>query len=246
VIKNQPKCNLRLKGFIFDLDGVLTDTSELHYLSWKRLAEREGISFTREDNEKLRGVSRLQSLTLLLKGKKVSEDKTLEMMHFKNELFKDLIQNLSPKDLLPGAKELIDEIRQSGFKIGIASASKNAKEVINRLNINDKIDTISDGYSVKKQKPAPDIFLHTAKTLNIDPSQCVVVEDAAAGIEAAIVAGMCTIGIGPVKRVGLADVVLSGLKNITLKQILNMLNDDITKRSSGFGFAPLRSAKPNR
>ncbi|MEH2082026.1 MAG: beta-phosphoglucomutase [Nostoc sp.] len=200
-----------IQGFIFDLDGVLTDTAELHYLAWQKLADEEGIPFNREANEALRGVSRRASLMLILGNRPYSEAQIEEMMERKNRYYIELIQNMTPQDLLPGAIALLDELRQAGIKIGIGSGSKNARPVLERLGIMDKVDAIADGYSVQEPKPAPDLFLYAAKQLGIEPAQSVVVEDAAAGVEAALAAGMWAIGLGPVERVGAAHIVLSSL-----------------------------------
>ncbi|MHC0061680.1 beta-phosphoglucomutase [Nostoc sp. UIC 10890] len=213
-----------IQGFIFDLDGVLTDTAELHYLGWKKLADEEGIPFNREANEALRGVSRRASLMLILGDRPYSEAQIQEMMERKNRYYVELIQNMTPQDLLPGAIALLNELRQAGIKIGIGSASKNAQTVIERLGIADKIDAIADGYSVQQPKPAPDLFLYAAKQLGIEPEQSVVVEDAAAGIEAALAAGMWAVGLGPVERVGAAHVVLPSLEGITWADLREQLS----------------------
>jgi kojibiose phosphorylase len=136
------------------------------------------------------------------------------MMDRKNRYYVELIANISPKDLLPGVLNLLDELRQAGIKIAIGSASKNARTVVEKLGIADRIDAIADGYSVQNPKPAPDLFLYAAKLLGLEPAQCVVVEDAQAGIEAARAGGMRTVGIGPASRVGAADVVLPNLANV--------------------------------
>ena len=185
-----------IRGFIFDLDGVLTDTAEFHYRAWQRLADEAGLPFDRQANEALRGVSRRESLLLILGERQYSEAALQEMMDRKNRYYVELIQTITPKDLLPGVVELLDELRQSGIKIAIGSASKNARTVIEKLGIADRVDAIADGYSVDQPKPAPDLFLYAATQLGLDPAQCVVVEDAPVGIEAAIAAGMGTIGLG--------------------------------------------------
>jgi beta-phosphoglucomutase len=213
----------RLKGFIFDLDGVLTDTAEYHFRGWKRLADEEGIPFTREDNEFLRGIPRRESLMLILKGRIYPEEKILEMMERKNHYYLEFIREINPKDLLPGARELLEEIRQAGLKSALGSASKNARDVIQRLGIADLLDAISDGNSVEKQKPAPDLFLHAAEQLNLKPDECVVIEDAAAGIEAAHAGGFRSIGIGPPERVIDADLVLMSLEGVRLSDLLAWL-----------------------
>lgn len=203
---------MTIQGFIFDLDGVLTDTAEYHFRGWKRLAEEEGIPFNREDNEALRGIPRRESLMLIIKGRPYPEEKILEMMERKNRYYLEYIREITPSDLLPGARELLEEIRAAGLKIAIGSASKNTCEVIDRLGIGQFIDAISDGYSVERQKPAPDLFLHAAAQLNLPPKACAVVEDAAAGIEAALAGGFRTIGLGPPARVGKAELVLPSLE----------------------------------
>ncbi|MEH2240982.1 beta-phosphoglucomutase [Nostoc sp.] len=206
--------NPNIQGFIFDLDGVLTDTAELHYLAWQKLADEEGIPFNREANEALRGVSRRASLMLILGDRPYSEAQIQEMMERKNRYYVELMQKMTPKDLLPGAIALLDELRQAGIKIGIGSGSKNAHTVLERLGIADKVDAIADGYSVEEPKPAPDLFLYAAKQLGIEPGQSVVVEDAAAGVEAALAAGMWAVGLGPAERVGAAHIVLPSLEGI--------------------------------
>ncbi|HET7087853.1 MAG TPA: beta-phosphoglucomutase [Anaerolineae bacterium] len=214
---------MSIRAFIFDLDGVITDTAEYHYRGWKRLADEEGLPFTREDNEHLRGVSRRESLMLILKGRVYPEDKLQEMMERKNRYYLDYIKDITPRDLLPGAKELLEEIRAAGLKIALGSASKNAGEVIDRLGIRSLFDAISDGYSVARQKPAPDLFLHAAAQLGSPPSECVVVEDAAAGIEAAKAGGFRSVGLGPVERVGSADAVFPNLTGVHLSDLLEAL-----------------------
>jgi len=210
-----------IKAFIFDLDGVITDTAEYHYRGWKRLAEEEGLAFTREDNEHLRGVARRESLMLILKDRVYPEEQIREMMERKNNYYLAFIKEISPRDLLPGAKELLAEIRAAGLKNALGSASKNAAEVIERLGIRDLFDAVSDGFSVERQKPAPDLFLHAAAQLGLRAPECVVVEDAAAGIEAAIVGGFRSVGLGPAERVGRADIILPNLAGVRLTALLN-------------------------
>jgi beta-phosphoglucomutase len=213
-----------IRAFIFDLDGVITDTAEYHYHGWKRLADEEGIPFTRDDNEHLRGVSRRESLMLILKERVYPEEKIQEMMERKNNYYLDFIKEISPRDLLPGAKELLEEIRSAGLKNALGSASKNAGDVIERLGIRGLFDAMADGYSVERQKPAPDLFLHAAELLNLPPAECVVVEDAAAGIEAARAGGFKSIGLGPHERVGQADVIFPNLAGVHLTDLLNALS----------------------
>jgi beta-phosphoglucomutase len=214
-----------IRAFTFDLDGVLTDTAEYHYRAWKRLADEEGLPFTREDNEHLRGVSRRDSLMLILKGRPYPEDQLQEMMERKNRYYLEFIKEVSPHDLLPGAKELLEELRAAGYMTALGSASKNAAEVLDRLGIRSLLDAVSDGYSVERQKPAPDLFLHAAAQLALRPAECVVVEDAAAGIEAAKAGGFRTVGLGPRERVGDAEAIFPSLAGVHLADLLRALGE---------------------
>ncbi|MCU0550737.1 MAG: beta-phosphoglucomutase [Leptolyngbya sp. Prado105] len=202
-----------IQGVIFDLDGVLTDTAEYHYRAWQRLADEEGLPFDREANEALRGVSRRASLMKIIGDRSYSEAQIEDMMERKNRYYVDSIGEISPADLLPGVLDLLQELRQSGVKTALGSASKNARPVIEKLGIAQYIDVIGDGHSVERPKPAPDLFLFAAGELGLAPETCIVFEDAAAGIEAALAAGMWAVGLGPTERVGEAHVVLPNLEN---------------------------------
>src|SRR5260370_38703435 len=209
------------KAIIFDLDGVLTDTSEYHYQAWKHLADDEGIPFTHQENDDyIRGVSRRESLMYIIRGKQYSEDQIQEMMDRKNRYYHELIKNMSPKDLVPGGRELLQEIRQAGIKVAIASGSKNCRAVLDYLQITDLLDGIADGNSVSNSKPAPDIFVYAAGIVQIPTSACLGIEDADAGIEAIKTAGMQALGIGPRERFHRADKVLPSLANLHLLDIL--------------------------
>jgi beta-phosphoglucomutase len=214
---------MAIKAFIFDLDGVLTDTAEYHYRGWKRLAHELGISFSREDNEALRGIPRRESLMLVLKGRMFTETQVQEMMERKNLYYLELIREISPRDVLPGARELLEELRAAGFKTALGSASKNAPEVIQRLGILPMLDAVSDGSSTERQKPAPDLFLHAAAQLGLLPAECVVVEDAAAGVAAARAGGFRCVGLGPCERVSGADVIYPSLAEVHLADLLGKL-----------------------
>ncbi len=222
-----------IQGFIFDLDGVLTDTAELHYQAWQKLADEEGIPFNRQANEALRGVSRRASLMHIIGDRPYSEAQIEEMMERKNGYYVELIQNMTSKDLLPGAIALLDELRQAGIKIGIGSASKNARTVIERLGIADKVDAIADGYSVQQPKPAPDLFLYAAKQLGLEPAQAVVVEDAAAGVEAALAGGMWAVGLGPAERVGAAHIVFPSLEGVKWADLRAKFSNIARQKHSG-------------
>jgi beta-phosphoglucomutase len=212
-----------LRGFIFDLDGVLTDTAEFHYRAWQRLADEEGLPFDRAANEALRGVSRRESLMLIVGKRVYPEEKIQEMMARKNSYYLEAIKGIVPSDLLPGARELLGEIRAAGLKAAVGSASKNAGEVIDRLGLRPLLDAVSDGNSVQHPKPAPDLFLHAAQQLGLQPAECAVVEDAAAGIAAAQAGGFRSVGLGPRERVGKAEVVFPSLEGVHLKDLLDAL-----------------------
>jgi len=225
-----PGANLEIRGVIFDLDGVLTDTSEFHYLGWKRLADEESIPFDRQANEALRGVDRRESLMRLLAGQSATEEQIQEMMARKNRYYREFVQGVTPDNLLPGALELLDKLRAAGVKIAIGSASKNARAVIERLGIAGRVDAISDGHSVERHKPAPDLFLHAAAQLGLPPEQCVVVEDAESGVEAALAGGMWAVGLGPAERVGAAHVVLPSLEGMHWAELRTRLTQVTNKQ----------------
>jgi beta-phosphoglucomutase len=212
----------RPKAIIFDLDGVLTDTSEYHYLAWKQLADEEGIPFTRQENDEyLRGVSRRESLMYIIRGRNYSEAQIQEMMDRKNRYYNEMIKLMTPKDLVEGGKDLLNEIRAAGIKVAIASGSKNARLVLEHLDIMSYLDGIADGYSVVNSKPAPDIFVYAAGLVQVPTPACLGVEDADAGIEAIKTAGMQALGIGPKERFHRADKVLPTLASLHLADVLN-------------------------
>ncbi len=209
-----------IRAFLFDLDGVITDTSEFHFQAWQRLAREEHLPFSREDNEALRGVGRRESLNLLLKGKQIPEAAAAAWMERKNNYYVELVKNMSAGNLLPGAARLLEEIHQAGIKIAIVSSSKNTPLVLERLALKVPLNAVVDGSMVAKSKPAPDLFLKAAELLGIPPAECVVVEDATAGIEAGKRAGMFTLGLGPAERVGAADLILPDLSQVDLEAIM--------------------------
>ncbi len=213
---------MTIQAFILDLDGVLTDTAEYHFRAWKRIADEENIPFTREDNEQLRGVSRRRSLEILLGDHRqhYTESEMQEMMDRKNGYYQEMLRQITEDDFLPGAQALIDNLRERGLKIAIGSASKNTKTVLRQLGILDFFDVIADGHSVRRGKPAPDLFLYAAAKMEVDPADCVVVEDAQSGVTAALESGMVAVGIGPEERVGKAHFRYDTTADIKIAEIL--------------------------
>ncbi|TKD62386.1 beta-phosphoglucomutase [Flavobacterium sp. ASW18X] len=216
-----------IKGFIFDLDGVITDTAELHFLAWKALADEMGWNFDREVNEKLRGVSRLDSIGIIMDHNAVSlpEKEIVELATKKNEIYVASLNQITPEDYLPGARELLTHLRQEGFKVALGSASKNSTKVLAQLDATKYFDVIGDGNSVSKSKPAPDIFLFGAEKLELKPEECVVYEDAESGVDAAKAGGFHAVGIGPKERVGHADVRFDDMKQATLFEVKSHFKD---------------------
>lgn len=189
-----------IRGVIFDLDGVLVSTDELHYQAWKQLANELGIiDFGRKDNERQRGVSRMASLEIVLeKGtKKYTDDEKIALAEKKNDYYKKSLQTLSAADVLPGAKKTLEMLRERGILTAVGSASRNAPEILERIGLVPLLDKISCGLDITKSKPDPEVFLVAAKKLNLAPEDCLVVEDSAAGIQAARTGGMKTLAVGP-------------------------------------------------
>lgn len=189
-----------IKGVIFDLDGVLVSTDTLHFQAWKRLADELGIvTFTEEDNRRQRGVSRMASLEVVLeKGDKEYSRKEKEALaETKNKYYQELLKGLTPEDVLPGALDTLMCLRGMGILIGIGSVSKNTPAILKRTGLDAYVDAVSCGLDITHSKPHPEVFLVAAHKLALPPTACLVVEDADAGIQAAIAAGMRTLGVGP-------------------------------------------------
>ena len=191
---------MTFRAVIFDLDGVITDTAEYHYQGWQRLADEEGLPFDRSVNEQLRGVSRRDSLGLILGECDVSEEALQEMMARKNSYYQQMLGQITRDDLLPGVLPLLDQLDRAGIPYALASASRNAPLVLDRLQLSDRFVVIADGNSVQRAKPAPDLFRFAAARLDVPAAACLVIEDAAAGIEAALAAGMAALALGPADR----------------------------------------------
>lgn len=202
-----------MKGAIFDLDGVLVDTAKYHYLAWKKLADQLGIDFTEADNERLKGVSRVRSLEILLEIGGVEKDELAQsrLREMKNEWYLSFIKDMTAEELLPGAKEYLLQLKKEDVKISLGSASKNAVAILKSLHIYELFDEIIDGTKVINAKPDPEVFLKAAEGLGLEPKECVVFEDAAAGVQAGKAAGMYVVGIGTVDNLPDADEVVAGL-----------------------------------
>lgn len=187
-----------VKAIIFDLDGVIVDTAHYHFLAWKRLGKELGVELTEAENEKLKGVSRMQSLQIILDLGKIqlAKERKEAFANRKNEWFVEYVEAMKPDEIFPGVKQLITAIRKKGIKVALASSSKNAPRVVELLGISDLFDVIVDGSMIIDTKPDPEIFLLSAQKLGIQPKDCVVFEDAEAGVEAAIRAGMKCVGVG--------------------------------------------------
>jgi len=210
-----------IKACIFDLDGVIVDTAVYHYKAWKRLANSLGFDFTEEQNEQLKGVSRVRSLELILGWggvtKSPAEQEALATQ--KNTWYVDMISHMTPAEILPGAKEFVEACRQAGIKTALGSASKNSMMILEKINMLSLFDAVIDGNKVSKAKPDPEVFLKGAEAVGVPAAQCVVFEDAIAGIEAAIAGGMKSVGIGSPTVLGEADLVISGLDKLSLEKL---------------------------
>lgn len=214
-----------IKACLFDLDGVIVDTAKYHFKAWKRLANELDIDFTEHENEQLKGVSRMESLQLILGwgGLKKTEAEMLELATLKNSWYVEMINEMKADEILPGAAQFLKELRDAGVKIALGSASKNSVTILQKINLLDQFDAIIDGTKVTKSKPNPEVFLKGAEALGEDPEHCVVFEDAVAGVEAAIRAGMRVVGIGEHKTLYQADLVVSGLDQINLASLKEAL-----------------------
>jgi beta-phosphoglucomutase len=203
-----------MKAIIFDLDGVIVSTDHHHYLSWKAITDQENIFFNETINNKLRGISREQSLEIIAKESNkiyTKEDKE-KLLVLKNAYYLESIKSLTPGDLREGIPELLGLLKDKGYKVAIGSSSKNAKTILTFLGLSDFFDAVSDGNNISKSKPDPEVFLKAADMLQLDPKECVVVEDAIVGIEAAKRAGMEAYAIG--------DALHSDLKDGTLFDLI--------------------------
>jgi beta-phosphoglucomutase len=210
-----------IKACIFDLDGVIVDTAVYHYKAWKRLANSMGFDFTEEDNEKLKGVSRVRSLEIILEigGVTKTEAEREELATLKNTWYVEMITHMTPAEILPGAKEFLETCRAAGIKTALGSASKNSMTILGKINMTHLFDAVIDGNKVTTANPDPEVFLKGAEAVGVKPMDCVVFEDAIAGVEAAINGGMKVVGIGLPSVLTQANLVVSGLDKMSLERL---------------------------
>lgn len=189
---------MNLKGIIFDLDGVLVHTDEFHYQAWKQMADRLGIPFDRQVNNRLRGVSRMASLEIILEkaNRPFSDGEKLVLTEEKNAAYRKLLKTMSPKDVSPEVAVTLSELKMRGFRLAVGSSSKNAGFILKQTGLDVWMDAVSDGNNITRSKPDPQVFLIAAEMLGLPPAQCAVVEDAYAGIDAALAGGFLAVGIG--------------------------------------------------
>jgi len=212
----------KIKAVIFDLDGVIVSTDEFHFLAWKQLASAEGIPFTREDNERLRGVSRMESLDILLEKatRGYSDDEKLAMATRKNDIYRESLKALSPADILPGVATVLAGLRKRGVKMAIGSSSKNAGPILVAIGMADAFDAVVDGTHIARSKPDPEVFVLAGQKLGVPADQCLVVEDADAGVDAGLAAGMPVLAVGSATGHPGATLRAADLSKITLDAML--------------------------
>ncbi|MDF1547623.1 MAG: beta-phosphoglucomutase [Bacteroidales bacterium] len=213
-----------IKALIFDLDGVVVDTAKYHYLAWKKLADELGFFFSEKDNERLKGVSRVRSLEILLEvgGVQLEEDVKKKLAAKKNEDYLAYIKKMTPDEILPGVINFLEEARIRGLKTAIGSASKNAVTILETVQLLDYFDEIIDGNEVSKAKPDPEVFLNAARKLGVKTQECIVFEDAEAGIEAAINGAFHVVGIGDKNTLNKAEMVIPGFAEVSLDTFLKL------------------------
>lgn len=208
-----------MKAFIFDLDGVLVSTDKYHYQAWKKMADDEGIYFDEKINDRLRGVSRMASLGIVLEraGRQYTEEEKVALANKKNDLYRDLLKNLTPADRLAGVTETLEKLRTEGFLLAVGSSSKNTPTILDKIGYGGYFDAVSDGNNITKSKPDPEVFVKAAEMLKLPAEECFVVEDAKAGIDAAKAGGFVSVGIGDAAHYDKTD-----YKILTMSDILKL------------------------
>lgn len=211
-----------IQAVVFDLDGVIVSTDEFHFQAWKKLADEESIPFTRHDNERLRGVSRMESLDIILEKSRrtYSEQEKHALATRKNDYYRVSLGQLSPKDILPGVLDVLAGLRERGVKIGIGSSSKNAGPILKAIGLGHTFDVVVDGTHISKSKPDPEVFTKAGQQLGVPPPACLVVEDADAGVDAGLAAGMPVLAVGSATAHPGATLKAASLADITVDQML--------------------------
>ena len=211
-----------IQAVIFDLDGVIVSTDEFHFLAWQQLAQEKEIPFSREDNEKLKGVSRMESLEIILQGspKTFSDQAKEQMAERKNSFYRDMLKKLTPADVLPGVLRFLQDLRSRKIRAAIGSSSKNAVPILKAIGLADAFEAVADGTQIKMSKPHPEVFLLAASLLNVPPQGCLVVEDAEAGVEAGLAAGMRVLAVGSASSLPKATFRAKDLSQISPDQVL--------------------------
>lgn len=211
-----------IRGVIFDLDGVLVTTDELHYQAWQQVADQEGIYFDRTINHRLRGVSRMDSLEIILERatREYTPEEKMTMAHRKNNLYRELLQTLTPADVLPGVQTILAELRRRGVKMAVASSSRNTPLILSRVGLQDAFDAVADGNDISHSKPHPEVFLLAAQRLGLPPTECLVVEDAIAGIRGGQRAGMAVLGIGTPETLPSVQPLAASLAEVSVEEML--------------------------
>ncbi len=207
-----------MKGVIFDLDGVIVSTDDLHFKAWKEMADGEGIYFDKEINNRLRGVSRMESLNIILEraARNYSMEEKLLLAEKKNDIYRELLKSLTPHDRLTGITETLNKLRKMGFLLAIGSSSKNTPAILKHIGLEGFFDAVSDGNNILKSKPDPEVFIKAAEMLKLKPEECYIVEDAKAGIDAGVAGGFKTIGVGDAAEYSKTD--------FKLKDITELIN----------------------
>ena len=219
-----------IRACIFDLDGVIVDTAKYHYMAWKRLAYELGIEFTEQHNERLKGVSRIRSLEIILEigGVELSEAEKTKCAERKNKWFVDYVNAMKPEEVFSGAIDLISELKARKFRVALASSSKNAQGILEHLKISNLFEIVVDGTMITHSKPDPEIFLLAANLLRLPPADCVVFEDAEAGIEAAHSAGMKAVGVGKESVLGNAEIVVDQIGHFRFEMLKTLINERVS------------------
>ena len=207
---------MNIKGIIFDLDGVICSTDEYHYQAWKSIADEEGIYFDRNINERLRGVSRAESLEIILERATASysPEQKAALMEKKNNIYRELLKNMGPGDVTEEVRSTLRKLREKGYGLSIGSSSKNTRFILERTGLTDVFDGISDGNMISRSKPDPEVFIKAAGILGLKNSECLVIEDAVSGIDAANAAGFHSVGIGPAAEYEGAEFKIQNLSEI--------------------------------